>query len=124
MANKNVLYINNKLMPTPSSLSISKNLIWSANTGRASTGEMVGDIVAIKYKLILTWNHLTQDEVALIDAAVNSATFFPVKFIDPASSSGAFKTIQAQVGTPTYPVYSYAFAVPRYAGIGLDLIEK
>ena len=32
-------------------LTVTKEKIWSKNTGRAANGEMVGDLIAIKYTL-------------------------------------------------------------------------
>ena len=63
MANITVsdLYINSKKMPTPAleGVVISREKIWSANTGRTAAGKMVGTVVAvkttIKIKCCLRW---------------------------------------------------------------------
>lgn len=80
--------ISGKIMPTlaENGLTVTKEKIWSANTNRTATGYMVGDIIAIKYKLQCKWNHLTMEQVAAIDSAVSGAAFFTVTFTDPATN--------------------------------------
>ena len=102
-------------------LKITREKIWSSNTGRAANGETIGDIVAIKYKLHCEWPPLTRADVVILDAAVTPA-FFNVTFLDPATNQQ--KTIRCYAGTPTYPVYSYYNGVKTYAGVSVDLIEK
>lgn len=118
------LTLNGKNIRDPSKLTITKNPVWSANAGRASNGDMVGDIICWKYKLQIEWPALSQADAAEIDAAVTDTVFFPVVFVDPASKSGATKTITGYVGTPTYPVYSYVEGYPRYTGVAMDIVEK
>lgn len=45
------IIIDGVTMPTPalSGLTIKKEKIWSNNTGRVANGDMVGDLIAIKY---------------------------------------------------------------------------
>lgn len=80
--------ISGKTMPTlaENGLTVTKEKIWSANTNRTATGHMVGDIIAIKYKLQCKWNHLMMEQVAAIDSAVSGAAFFTVTFTDPATN--------------------------------------
>ena len=102
-------------------LEISREKIWSSNTGRVANAEMVGDLVGIKTTLKCQWPPLTRAQVAEIDSLV-SIPFFTVAFTDPATN--ARKTITAYAGTPTYPVYSYVDGVKTYHGVAVDLIEK
>lgn len=102
-------------------LTITREKIWSKNTGRSASGVMVGDIVRITYKLQCEWPPLTDDQVAALDASL-SRSFFSVQFWDPVSN--AEKTITAYAGTPTYPVYSYVNGIKTYSGVKVDLIEK
>lgn len=102
-------------------LTITKEKIWSANTGRAANGETIGDLVAIKYKFECEWPALDREDVAVIDAAISEA-FFTVTFLDPGSNTRITKTFYA--GTPTYPVYSYVNGLRTYSGVTVNLIEK
>lgn len=102
-------------------LTITDNIIWSSNTGRVTTGEIEGDIVAKKIKLNLTLAPMSDAE-AVAYAAATDAAFFPITFRNPKTGKTDTKTFY--VGTSTYPVYSYADGLPRYVGIAADFIEK
>lgn len=121
--NKGDLIIDGALMPRLklSGLTITREKIWSKNTGRSASGVMVGDIVRIPYKLQCEWPPLTAEEVKALDAAVSKA-FFSVQFWDP--STNGPKTITAYAGTLTLPVYSYVNGVKTYSGVKVDLIER
>lgn len=110
-------------MPEPKiqGLTITPEVIWSKNTGRTTTAEMVGDIVAVKHKLKISWPPLDGGQVAAIDTAI-SAPFFDVYYKDPCTNKYVTKKFYA--GTPTYPVYSYASGLPEYVGVTVNLIEK
>lgn len=116
--------ISGKIMPTlaENGLTVTKEKIWSANTNRTATGHMVGDIIAIKYKLQCKWNHVTMEQVAAIDSAVSGAAFFTVTFTDPATNQR--KTLHMYAGTPSYPVFQYKDGVPVCASVSVDFIEQ
>ena len=111
MANITVsdLYINGKKMPTPAleGVVISREKIWSANTGRTAAGKMVGTVVAVKTTIKIKWPPLTPAQVAVIESAVSDGDnpFVPVKFTD---ATGVTVTKTMYFGTPTYTVYSWA----------------
>lgn len=117
------LVINGVTMPEPKQggLSISKEKIWSKNTGRGADGTMNGDVVARKFTLKIEWPILSDEQAAVVDQAIDPA-FINVKFRNPNDGKITEKTMYA--GTPTYPVYSYADGLPRYVGIGVTLIER
>ena len=71
------LKINGTTVPSPSAngFTVSKNKIWSRNTGRNSQGDMVGTIIAIKTSVDITWNVLSPSEVALIDSLVSDVSY-------------------------------------------------
>lgn len=117
------LVIGGVTMPTlkKEGLTISKEKVWSKNTGRAANGDMIGDIVAIKYTLDCEWPPLSREQTAVIDTAVTPA-FFDATFTDPGSNSRVTKRMYA--GTPVYPVYSYVKGVKTYSGVKVTLIQK
>lgn len=119
-----VLWLKGKEMSDPSAITITKEPIWSKNTGRGSTGKFVGDIVGYKFKIQITWPILSQAQTAEIDSAITDSAFFSAKFIDPTSATGEFTTKTVYAGTPTYPVYSYVNGLPRHKGVAVDLIEQ
>lgn len=117
------LIISDVTMPTLklNGLTITKEKIWSKNTGRAASGEMIGDIITTKYTLKCSWPPLTREQAMIIDKAIKP-TFFNVTFTDPGTDSRVTKKFYA--GSPTYPVYSYYKGVKTYQGVAVDLIEK
>ena len=62
------------------------------------------------------------DKEAVAFAAAIEPPFFPITFRNP--KSGKTETRKFYVGTPTYPVYSYADILPRYVGVAANFIEK
>lgn len=118
--NTNIVTIDGKSMPPISSLQISHEKIWSKNTGRGADGEMIGDVVAKKWKLEIGFAPLTDAQANLLETLLEPA-FFTVSFKTP---SGARKTVTMYAGTPVYPVYSYVSNLPRFNGVAVNLIEK
>lgn len=116
-----VLIINDVVMPPVKSLTVTAEKIWSAKTGRVANGQMKGDLIAIKLKLQVVFVPLSDEQTMALDAAISQA-YFEVKFRNPRNKTMESKTMYA--GTPTYPVYSYAEGLPRYVGVGVDLIEQ
>ncbi len=124
MATITDLTINGVKMPTPAlnGVTISREKIWSANTGRSASGKMLGNKIATKTTLKLKWPPLTMDEAAKIEAAVsNGPDFFPVKFTDAA---GVTQTLTMYAGTPTYTQYSWAAGMQWVMDVAVDLIEQ
>lgn len=115
------IVIGGKTMPPVKSLTITREPIWSSNTGRCTNGEMRGDIIASKLKLQITFVPLSDEQAALLDAAITPA-FFSVKFRNP--GTGQTETHTMYASSPSYPVYSYVAGLPRYNGVAVNLIEK
>ena len=127
MANITVsdLYINSKKMPTLAleGVVISREKIWSANTGRTAAGKMVGTVVAVKTTIKIKWPPLTPDQVAVIESAVSDGDnpFVPVKFTD---ATGVTVTKTMYFGTPTYTVYSWANGRQYLRDVSVTGIEQ
>lgn len=124
MATISDLYINGTAMPTPAlnGVTISREKIWSAATGRSSSGKMLGTIIAVKTTLKIKWPPLTMAQAAVIEAAVSSGTeFFPVRFTD---AGGTTRTLTMYAGTPTYTQYSWANGTQYVVDASVDLIEQ
>lgn len=118
-----MLKIDGKIMPEPKfqGITFSKEKIWSKNTGRTASGKMVGDVIAIKTTMSISFPVLSGEQVKELDAALEPA-FIDVYFKDPRKNEYTTKTFYA--GTPSYPVYSYAKGLPEYVGTTVDLIEQ
>lgn len=89
-----ILKAGDTTLPSPTELSTDDELIWSEETGRVASGKMVGDVIAEKKTLSITWEFLTEKEVALIARNLKSG-FFPITFRD----NGMEITIPAYRGT-------------------------
>lgn len=94
MKKREILKSGGVVLPAPTSLSVSDEIIWTSDTGRTLSGYMVGDVVAEKKNLSIKWQYLTDEEVRLIKSRL-IAGFFPFTFHD----SGIDFTIEAYRGT-------------------------
>lgn len=118
------LKINGVSMPTPAieGVSIKREKIWSANTGRSSTGQMVGTVVAVKSTISITWPPLTPAQAKTIDDAVSStAGFLPLTYTE---LDGTTTTKTVYFGTPSYTQYSYANGIEYVTGVSVDAVEQ
>lgn len=119
---KEILTINGVTMPTPAmeGVTVSREKVWSANTGRSASGRMVGTIVAIKTTIKVKWPPLTLEEAQKIERAV-AKEFFPV-VLTKGGDTVFDGTMYA--GAPSYTVYSVASGLPYARDMCVDLIER
>lgn len=117
------LYINGVKMPDPAleGITISREKIWSSNTGRTTSGKMVGTVVAVKTTLKIKWPPLTPAQMAVVENAVSGSAFVPVTFTD---ATGQTVTKTMYFGTPSYTVYSWADGVQYIKDVTVDGIEQ
>ena len=117
------LYINGVKMPDPAleGITISREKIWSSNTGRTTSGKMVGTVVAVKTTLKIKWPPLTPAQTAVVENAVSGSAFVPVTFTD---ATGSTVTKTMYFGTPSYTVYSWADGVQYIKDVTVDGIEQ
>ena len=102
-------------------ISVSREKIWSKNTGRTTDGTMTGDIVAIKKKYVIEMPPMSGAEVALLDGLL-SEPFFTAKLKNPQTNTIVEDTFYSN--SQTYPFYSYAKGLPEYVGVQFNLIEQ
>lgn len=68
------------ILPEPSKITSNDEIIWSNSTGRSSeNGKMMGDVIAEKKNLDLTWEFITAEEAKKIKDTL-IAGFFPITF--------------------------------------------
>lgn len=117
------LYINNVKMPTPAleGVTLKYEPIWSANTGRTSSGKMVGTVVATKTTLSIKWAALSYADAAKIVSALKGTSFVPVRFTD---LSGATKTLTMYGSAPSITQYSWATKAQWVKNVSVELIEQ
>ena len=125
MAYDKTLTINEWTPPAPQEggFVIGKEPIWSENTGRVASGLMVGDIIAIKTTLEITWNKLLQDDLTELNKAVcnSSKPFFDVTYCD---ETGTKSTKTFYCSPNSYTRKHYTKDSIKYTDVSIRLIER
>lgn len=63
-------------LPAPVEIKSSEEIIWSSRTGRsAGSGKLIGDVIAEKKTVAITWGVLTEVEVETIQNAMKAGFF-------------------------------------------------
>ena len=125
-----VFKIGGTNMPEPKygGIVVTDEPIWAANTGRSSTGKMIGDIVAWKTTIEVSWPPLTYAHAkTLRDAIRNAGEFFTITYKDVASGntvSGMTTTKTVYAGNVPRILRSLASDIQRYDGITVTFIEQ
>ena len=118
------LYFDGVAMPPPAKEGINETdqLIWSSNAGRTANGTFVGDIIATKKTLSITWNQMTYDRLALIRSNISRIghPFITVKY---RSSDGQQKIFTGYTEGSTGVIVTYT-PDGKIAGVTLNVIEK
>lgn len=117
--------INNSTVATPKAggVVVTDEPIWSSNTGRSTTGKMIGDVIAWKTTVEVSWPPLSFSEAkTLRDAIKNAGPFFEIQYFDFSSSSMITKTVYASNIPRT--LYSLSSKYQRYNNITVKFIEQ
>lgn len=103
-------------LPSPVSVSVGNEIIWSSNTGRVSSGKMVGTAIAEKMTVTITWGILTQAEVNKIENKMPKG-FVKMYFLG--------EELEVYRGTLTKDVLGYiGDGVLYYKSATTDIIER
>lgn len=107
-------------LPAPVTISIGSEIIWSSNTGRISTGKMIGDVIAEKEKLSITWGILAKSEYDTIKNSIK-AGFWPLII----NVDGEPYTINAYRGTLTrVPMGQLGDGNYYYRSATVEIVEQ
>lgn len=108
------------VLPAPTALTISDEIIWTSDTGRTLAGTMVGDVVAEKKNLNIKWEFITEQDIKLIKSRL-IAGFFPFTFRD----DGLDITISAYRGTLSKEVLGdIGDGYYWYRSVTVDMIQR
>ena len=120
MAAQEILRAGGIVLPSPVSLTINDELIWSEETGRTLSGDMVGEIIAEKKNLSIKWGVITEEDMLLIKRNM-AANFFPFTFHD----DGMDLTITAYRGTLSKEVLgNIGDGKFWYRSVTVDIIQR
>lgn len=116
--------------PAHKGLVVTEETIWSSNTGRSASGKMIGDIIARKRTVEVTWNTLSYSQAKTIADTLRSAPkFFNITYPDieaGINSNGTLKTNTIKVYASNVPreLYSLAAGIRYYNGLKVTFIEQ
>jgi len=109
--------------PAYGGVQITDEPIWAPNTGRGSDGTMIGDIVAYKTTVAVTWPPLSfADSQAIRNAIMNAGAFFTITYNDFSASSTVTKTVYC--GNMPRVIASLNTAYRRHEGVQITFIEQ
>lgn len=115
-----VLKSGDTVLPSPVSLTVNDEIIWTSDTGRTLAGYMIGDVVAEKKNLSLRWEYLTEDEYLTIKNTL-IAGFMPFTFHD----DGIDMTIEVYRGTLSKDQLGrLSDGIFYYRSVTVDLVER
>ena len=110
---------NGVTLPSPVEIGTSEEIIWSANTGRSTTGLMVGDVVAEKRTLNIRWGVITAAEYGVIRSNLRSG-FHPFTV----TVDGNTATITAYRGAITATMLGTYGGVTYYSDVSVSVIQQ
>ncbi len=107
------------VLPAPVSMTVNDEIIWSSDTGRTMSGQMVGDVVAEKKNVGIKWGCLLEDDVVTIKRCLVPG-FFPVSFRD----DGMLITIYTYRGTLSKEQLGWLGGEFWYRSVSVDIIQR
>ena len=118
------LTINNKDLPSPTKISVTKEQLWNSKTGRSvKTGKMLGAVIGEKRTLDVEWTKLTAKEFAEVEAALPAGFFGEV--IYQTDEDKPIETLdEAYHGPITYVERGYIGSTRYYESVKTTLIER
>lgn len=107
-------------LPSPTSLQIDDEIIWSSDSGRDLSGLFAGDVVTSKKTITVGWEFLTEKEVALLQSKL-IAGYFPLTFRD----GGEVLTIETYRGTLSKVALGYiGDDIFYYKAVSCKLVQR
>lgn len=108
-------------LPDPSEMTVTDELVWAPNTGRTSSGTMVGDLKGVKMTVECKWNLLTETQMSSLRTAVRSAGgFFNLRYYD----LGETHTMVCYASGIPRKLYSHHMNYRYYQDVTISFIEK
>lgn len=118
----NVFKVNGVVVTPPSSIKLSREKVWSQNTGRNSAGDWVGDILTRKVKLSLSWGYITENQLYELSQSLEGA-YVEIYFKNPHTKSFETKTFYGSELSSSVLFYDDN-GIARYDSASVNLIQK
>lgn len=107
-------------LPSPVEISTGDEIIWSSNTGRTSTGKMIGDVIAEKETLQITWGIITAAEKNKIKKYLKTG-FYPLLI----NINGTEQEINVYRGTLTSEAMGKLDdGIYYFRSVSVDIVEQ
>lgn len=114
------LYVGDTALPSPVSVQIDDEIIWSSDSGRDLSGLFSGDIVTEKQTLTVSWGILTEQEVLSIKQNLCPG-YFPLRFRDVTGDV----TIESYRGTLSrVPMGDVGDGVQYYKSASCKIVQR
>lgn len=106
-------------------ISVTPNRIYSSNAGRnSSTGDFIGDVIAVKYTLSLTFPPLDAEQMkTLWNLFSGTKSDHTVQFVTPEGRQRTIVCYNTEI-TPVMRHFSLREKKAYYEGVTLELIER
>ena len=118
------LIVSGVTLPSPTSVAPSFEILWSSNTGRsATTGKMLGAVVAEKKTLEVEWVNITADEFATIASTLKAGFFGPV-LLEKADGNAEVEMESAYRSSFTTKSKGTIGGIHYYSSVKVSLIER
>lgn len=115
-----IIWSGNTVLPAPTSMSVSDEIIWTSDTGRTLSGYMTGDPVAEKKTVSWKWEYITETEMKIIKNTLVPG-YFPVSFHD----DGIDVTIEVYRGTLTKEhLGRLSDGIYYYKSVTVDVVQR
>ena len=113
------------LLPSPSEVTPTREIIWSENTGRAQSGsdqaKMIGDVVAEKDTYAIKWGVITSTDLNSITSKLKAGFFYFALAPDLATAkSQAKKFYRSEIVYDVLAIGSEVF----YKNVTVSVIEQ
>lgn len=127
-----VMYINETAVKSPGSdgVKVTDEPIWSQNTGRSvdKDAKMVGDIVAWKRTIDITWDRLTYEEMRKIRTAIMAVEkknpFYTIRYPDPAQNGNPNVLVSTKVYNANIPRKLSTLVNGAYHDVTISWVEQ
>lgn len=114
-------------VPRQGGIAITEEPIWASNSGRSTTGKMIGDIIAWVTTVSVSWPNLSFQEAKVLRGAImgaegDNSPFFDLEYYDLDKDVMVSKRVYASTVPRT--LETLASGIEQYSGITVTFTEQ